>query len=165
MEVSIGLVGVRNSSFPVNLVHLWNGGPEEGWLAVQLKRDRGRKIGAFKERLREVLSKELPDVRLSSKTLEEISRQVADALATSVAAAEKLARLTSAMAAVDEAFRLARSRREFGIGVVAETILAEQEFTRVRLDLLNSVSRHNKAQYSLFRATVDLGSSYGHMAR
>jgi hypothetical protein len=38
VEFSIGMVGVHNSSFPVNLVHLWNGGPEEGWLAVQLKR-------------------------------------------------------------------------------------------------------------------------------
>ncbi len=74
VEVSIGLVGVHNSSFPVNLVHLWNGGPEEGWLAVQLKRDRSRKIGAFKERLREVLSKELPDVRLSFEPQDIVSR-------------------------------------------------------------------------------------------
>ena len=44
VEMSIGLVGVHNSSFHVNLVHLWNGGPEEGWLAVQLKREAGVKI-------------------------------------------------------------------------------------------------------------------------
>ena len=74
VEVSIGLVGVHNSSFPVNLVHLWNGGPEEGWLAVQLKRDRSRKIGAFKERLREVLGKELPEVRLSFEPQDIVSR-------------------------------------------------------------------------------------------
>ncbi len=98
---------------------------------------------------------------VSSKTQEEISRQVADALVTSVAAGEKLARLTSAMAAADEAFRLARSRREFGIGVVAETILAEQEFTRLQLDQLNAISRHNKAQYQLLRVTGDLGVSAG----
>jgi multidrug efflux pump subunit AcrB len=41
IEVTIGMVGVHNSSFPVNLVHLWNGGPEEGWLAVQLKPKTG----------------------------------------------------------------------------------------------------------------------------
>ena len=65
------------------------------------------------------------------------------------------------MAAADEAFRLARSRREFGIGVVAETILAEQEFTRLRLDQLNAIGRHNKAQYQLLRATGDIGVSAG----
>ncbi len=96
---------------------------------------------------------------VSSKVQEDIARQVADALASAVAAGEKLARLTSAMAAADEAFRLARSRREFGIGVVAETILAEQEFTRLRLDQLNAISRHNKAQYQLLRVTGDLGVS------
>ncbi len=98
---------------------------------------------------------------VSSKVQEEIARQVADALAAAVAAGEKLARLTSAMAAADEAFQLARGRREFGIGVVAETILAEQEFTRLRLDRLNAISRHNKAQYQLLRVTGDLGVSAG----
>ncbi len=74
VEVSIGMVGVHNSSFPVNLVHLWNGGPEEGWLAVQLKRDAGVKIEAFKEHLRGVFAKELPDVRLSFEPQDIVSR-------------------------------------------------------------------------------------------
>ncbi len=74
VEVSIGMVGVHNASFPVNLVHLWNGGPEEGWLAVQLKRDAGVKIEAFKERLRGVFKQELPDVRLSFEPQDIVSR-------------------------------------------------------------------------------------------
>ena len=74
VEVSIGLVGVHNSSFPVNLVHLWNGGPEEGWLAVQLKHGSGIKVEAFEERLRGVLGKELPDVRLSFEPQDIVSR-------------------------------------------------------------------------------------------
>ena len=74
IEMSIGMVGVHNSSFPVNLVHLWNGGPEEGWLAIQLKPDSGIKVEEFKERLREVLSKELPDVRLSFEPQDIVSR-------------------------------------------------------------------------------------------
>lgn len=74
VEVSIGMVGVHNSSFPVNLVHLWNGGPEEGWLAVQLKRDAGVKVEAFKEHLRGVLAKELPDVRLSFEPQDIVTR-------------------------------------------------------------------------------------------
>ncbi len=74
IEMSIGMVGVHNSSFPVNLVHLWNGGPEEGWLAIQLKPNSGIKVEEFKERLREVLSKELPDVRLSFEPQDIVSR-------------------------------------------------------------------------------------------
>ncbi|MGN6644328.1 MAG: efflux RND transporter permease subunit, partial [Verrucomicrobiota bacterium] len=74
VEFSIGMVGVHNSSFPVNLVHLWNGGPEEGWLAVQLKREAGVKIEPFEERLRQVLAQELPNVRLSFEPQDIVTR-------------------------------------------------------------------------------------------
>jgi multidrug efflux pump subunit AcrB len=74
VEFSIGLVGVHNASFPINLVHLWNGGPEEGWLAIQLKRGAGVKVEAFKERLRGVLARELPDVRLSFEPQDIVTR-------------------------------------------------------------------------------------------
>ncbi len=74
VEISIGMVGVHNSSFPVNLVHLWNGGPEEGWLAVQLKKDAGKQVEEFKEHLRGVFAKELPDVRLSFEPQDIVTR-------------------------------------------------------------------------------------------
>ena len=74
VEVTIGMVGVHNSSYPVNLVHLWNGGPEEGWLAVQLKREAGQRIEAFKEHLRGVLAQELSDVRLSFEPQDVVTR-------------------------------------------------------------------------------------------
>jgi multidrug efflux pump subunit AcrB len=74
VEVSIGLVGVHNSSFPVNLVHLWNGGPEEGWLAVQLTRTAGKRVEDLKEHLRGVLAKELPEVRLSFEPQDIVTR-------------------------------------------------------------------------------------------
>ncbi len=74
IDVTIGMVGVHNSSFPVNLVHLWNGGPEEGWLAVQLKPRTGIHIEAFKEKLRGVFARELPDVRFSFEPQDIVSR-------------------------------------------------------------------------------------------
>ncbi|MBA4149009.1 MAG: efflux RND transporter permease subunit [Verrucomicrobia bacterium] len=74
VDVTIGMVGVHNSSFPVNLVHLWNGGPEEGWLAIQLKPGTGIKIEAFKEHLRDVFARQLPDVRLSFEPQDIVSR-------------------------------------------------------------------------------------------
>ena len=74
IDVSIGMVGVHNSSFPVNLVHLWNGGPEEGWLAVQLKPGTGIRIEDFKEKLRAVFAREMPDVRFSFEPQDIVSR-------------------------------------------------------------------------------------------
>jgi multidrug efflux pump subunit AcrB len=74
IEMSIGMVGVHNSSFPVNLVHLWNGGPEEGWLAVQLRHDSGVRVDPFQEKLREIMKRELPDVRLSFEPQDIVSR-------------------------------------------------------------------------------------------
>ncbi|MBM3856063.1 MAG: efflux RND transporter permease subunit, partial [Verrucomicrobia bacterium] len=74
IEISIGMVGVHNSSFPVNLVHLWNGGPEEGWLAVQLKPGTGVRIEELKERLRGVLARDLPDMRISFEPQDIVTR-------------------------------------------------------------------------------------------
>jgi multidrug efflux pump subunit AcrB len=74
IEVSIGMVGVHNSSFPVNLVHLWNGGPEEGWLAVQFKPGTGLRIEAFKEKLRGIFAREFPDVRFSFEPQDIVAR-------------------------------------------------------------------------------------------
>ncbi|HRE83248.1 MAG TPA: efflux RND transporter permease subunit, partial [Opitutaceae bacterium] len=74
LDVSIGMIGVHNSSFPVNLVHLWNGGPEEGWLAIQFKPGSGIRIEEFKEKLRGVFQKELPDVRFSFEPQDIVSR-------------------------------------------------------------------------------------------
>jgi len=74
IAVTIGMVGVHNSSYPVNLVHLWNGGPEEGWLAVQLKPGTGVKVEALKEHLRGVFARELPDVRFSFEPQDIVSK-------------------------------------------------------------------------------------------
>ncbi|MCF7789113.1 MAG: efflux RND transporter permease subunit [Prosthecobacter sp.] len=73
IEFSIGMVGVHNSSFPVNLVHLWNGGPEEGWLAVQL-RPGWDDVATLQEKLRDIIGRELPEVRLSFEPNDIVSR-------------------------------------------------------------------------------------------
>jgi multidrug efflux pump subunit AcrB len=74
IDISIGMVGVHNSSFPVNLVHLWNGGPGEGWLAVQLKPDTGVRIPDLKEKLRKVIAREMPELRISFEPQDIVSR-------------------------------------------------------------------------------------------
>lgn len=74
VAMTIGLVGVHAPNYPVNLIYLFNTGPEEGWLAVQLKPGTGLKIEALKEKLRAALAAELPQVRVSFEPSDLISR-------------------------------------------------------------------------------------------
>jgi outer membrane protein TolC len=86
------------------------------------------------------------------KLREEITRQVVDGLTRTQSGADQLATTRRGLAAAEEAFRLTRERREFGVGVVLETIQAEQELTRLRSDYVNTVGEFNRAQYLLLRA-------------
>src|SRR5262249_12017375 len=52
--ITLGFLGVHGASYPINLIYLWNGGPEEGVLQVQLKPGTPIKIEELKERLRKV---------------------------------------------------------------------------------------------------------------
>src|SRR5215470_14905325 len=49
VSLSLGLIGIHGSNFPINFVHLWNGGPEEGVLQVQIKAGTDIRIAALKE--------------------------------------------------------------------------------------------------------------------
>ena len=61
-----------------------------------------------------------------------------------------------ALGAAEEGLRLAQQRKEFAVGIVLETIQAEQDLTRARLDYLRAVAEFNKAQYALEKATGKL---------
>jgi multidrug efflux pump subunit AcrB len=74
IALTMGLVGVHAPNYPVNLIHLWNGGPEEGWLAVQLKPGAPVKVSALKEKLRAVFAREMPQVRFSFEPSDIVSR-------------------------------------------------------------------------------------------
>ena len=74
VALTMGLVGVHAANYPVNLIHLWNGGPEEAHLSIQLKSGAPIKIPAFKEKLRAVFAAELPDVRVSFEPSDIVSR-------------------------------------------------------------------------------------------
>jgi multidrug efflux pump subunit AcrB len=74
VALTMGLVGVHASNYPVNLIHLWSGGPEEAWLAVQLKAHSGIRVDALQERLREVFTQELPSVQVSFEPSDIVTR-------------------------------------------------------------------------------------------
>jgi outer membrane protein TolC len=86
------------------------------------------------------------------KLQDDISRQAVDALVRYQSARDQLQTAGRGLAAADEGFRLARQRKEYAVGVVLETIQAEQDLTRSRLEYLRVVTEFNQAQYLLLRA-------------
>ncbi len=74
IAITMGLVGVHAPNYPVNLIHQWNSGPEEGMLQIQLKDNSGVAIAPLREKLRERLARELPGVRLSFEPADIVSR-------------------------------------------------------------------------------------------
>lgn len=65
IAISSAFLGVQASSYPVNVIHLWTSGPEEGVLKVKFIRDAGVHLDDFKEALRKEVAKQLPDVHIS----------------------------------------------------------------------------------------------------
>ena len=74
MAITLGFVGVHAPSYPINLIYLWNGGPEEGVLQVQLKPGAPVRIEELKERLRKRFAAQLPDVSFSFEPSDIVSR-------------------------------------------------------------------------------------------
>ncbi len=62
---SLGFIGVHSANYAVNLIYLWNEGPQEAVLQVQLKKGTPVAIEELKERLREKFAEQLPDVKFS----------------------------------------------------------------------------------------------------
>ena len=74
VEMTLGFVGVHPPSYPINLIYLWNSGPEEASLQVQFKPEAKLNIEELKDRLRERFSQEMPDVKFSFEPSDIVSR-------------------------------------------------------------------------------------------
>ncbi len=74
IQITLGFLGVHASSYPINFIYLWNGGPEEGVLQVQLKPGTPVRIEELKERLRKVFAEKLPEVTFSFEPSDIVSR-------------------------------------------------------------------------------------------
>ena len=74
IDISLGFVGVQPSSYPINTIYLWTGGPEEAVLDIALKRGASVPVEALKERLRKRLAEDMPDVRFSFENSDIVSR-------------------------------------------------------------------------------------------
>jgi len=74
IALTMGLVGVHASNYPINFIHHWNGGPEEAWLAVQFKSGAGVRIEAFQEKLRGIFAQELAGATVSFEPSDIVTR-------------------------------------------------------------------------------------------
>src|SRR5262249_20051976 len=73
VQASVGYVGLIPSSYPINAIYQWTGGPEEAILRVALKQGSKLDVEALKERLREKLAAQMPGVRLSFEPADIVS--------------------------------------------------------------------------------------------
>jgi multidrug efflux pump subunit AcrB len=71
---SLAFVGVQPSSFPVNLIFLWTGGPHEAVLLVRLADDASITTAELQERLRKRLPQVMPGASVAFEAADLVSR-------------------------------------------------------------------------------------------
>lgn len=74
VAITLGFLGVHGASYPINLIYLFNSGPEEGVLQIQLKHGAKVELESLKERLRHRFSEQLPEVSFSFEPSDIVSR-------------------------------------------------------------------------------------------
>jgi outer membrane protein TolC len=89
----------------------------------------------------------------AEKLRDDVTRQVVEAFTRWQSLGDQVKTARRALASAEESLQLAQQRREFAVGIVLETIQAEQDLTRARLDYLKAVAEFNKAQYALSKLT------------
>jgi len=73
IDISVGYAGLIPSSYPINAIYQWTGGPEEAVLRVAMRPEAGIDIRGLTARLRERLARELPDVGFSFEPADIVS--------------------------------------------------------------------------------------------
>ena len=94
------------------------------------------------------------------KVRDEIAQQVVTGRVRLLSLADQLATARQSLSDAQENLRLYQERKEFGVGSVLETIVAEQELTRARTDYLRIVAEYNKVQYDLLRTLGQISMDF-----
>jgi len=74
VNLSLALIGVHGSAYPINFIYLWNSGPQESVLQVELKEGARIDVDALRERLRKRIAKDIAGVEVSFEPADIISR-------------------------------------------------------------------------------------------
>lgn len=84
VEISVGYAGLIPSSYPINAIYQWTGGPEEAVLRVALRPAAGVDVAALVARLRDRLPRVLPGVSFSFEPADIVSEVMSFGAATPV---------------------------------------------------------------------------------
>ncbi len=131
--------------------HTGNFGPQEDYfVGIGWRVGPG---GLFDIPRQRVAKARLSSTRIGAEKLhDEIVRQVVETFTRLQSESQQINIAKRGLAAAEEGLRLAQQRLEFGVGIVLENILAEQDLTRARTDYLKAIAEFNKAQYGLSKA-------------
>ena len=88
-----------------------------------------------------------------SKLKDAVIAQVVTAATRVQSLSDQIALAGRNLATANETFRLTRERKQYGVGIVLEDIQAQQALIQARSDYVTTIAEHDKAQYSLFKAT------------
>ncbi len=77
IEISSSFIGVQPASYPINTIFLWTSGPHEAVMQVALKPSAKLRGEAMRERLRDALSKTMPDVKFTFEAGDIVSEVMA----------------------------------------------------------------------------------------
>lgn len=101
---------------------------------------------------------QLSATRLTSLKLKDsITAEVVSSLARMRSTSAQINLAKRNLETAGETLRLARERKQFGVGIVVEDIDAQQSLNQARSDYITAVAEYNKAQYLLSRA---IGGSF-----
>ena len=65
VDLTLSYVGMQASSYPINTVFLWTGGPQEAVMNVSLRPDSAMSVRALEEKLRARFARQFPGTRFS----------------------------------------------------------------------------------------------------
>ena len=77
IEISSSFIGVQPASYPINTIFLWTSGPHEAVMQVALKPSAKLRGEAMRERLRDALSKAMPEVKFTFEAGDIVSEVMA----------------------------------------------------------------------------------------
>ena len=113
--------------------------------------------GLFDFTKRDAAKARLNQSRLGEEKMHDaVVREVVEGFTRMESLSRQIEITRRSLAAAEEGLRLAQQRKEFAVGVVLETVIAEQDLTRARTDYLRAVADFNKALYALNHATGKL---------
>jgi outer membrane protein TolC len=155
-------------SVGVQLFGGWlGGGPDSGRSRVAPMRDYALGVtwrigpGGLLDRARIDASKaQLAARELGNAKLKDgIAAEVVAGLTRIRALSEQIALSATSLSTANEALRLTRERKQFGVGVVLEDIQAQQAVTQARSDYVTAIADFNKGQYALNKAVGGMTSA------